>query len=777
MTSPEYLRRCRMKNKFFSKDLFIEGLRRNRTLSLVIMFIGMIASFLSVLSYHYQGNRTYYLDDMTYGYSSSSSMAIQSVKPITEAFYTLNPFIFVMMVIAPFMVITVLGFLNKRSSCDFYHSLSYSRQCMYLSFIASVICWQIMIILGASLVTVVGAYFIPEISVEEGTVIFSILSAIASTLLSTAASALAMTVTGTVFTNLLATLMILFAPRAFATFFKYALIESIPYVADDVTGVFFEFKYNTMFATIVSLFDSYTFKDSLSALPVVYTTAVAIFVCIVGLFMFVVRKSEDAQKASVNKYFQAVFRLIPALLISLAPIYLIFENWKDSKSAFANSFDEEFFVIVLYVIVTITYFLYELITTRKPKNMLKALPVFILVPVINIAMFFGLTIGYERIANECPEPETVVSINMGKRYSDVIWDQLSKIDIDDSRIIEVLCKDLGNTISITKENESQFYRRQGNAYHVTFNLGSKSISRYVIIERGDMEAITRYLAENSQLEEAVGEIDTMIAELAQSSTNESENYYYYFSDVNKEHSKECFDVFAEEYASLSLQDKLMLFGWDGDYQDDKYRYYVNDFDLFYVYFCDRGSTYGYMNIGITKALPKTVAKIMNVTNEINGNCIEEFIKQCQSALSDEDYFDVAYIDAAISVSAVGPVYSDGEFVGYTYKDSSFISLCGSDNSNISLPDEESVERIKELYEKKITSGAISPEDISSGKSYLRISYNYTLEDYSADEVDYGYYGTKYISDGAAFNNYYLVDDASEIISVLNKTTYNYIDFN
>lgn len=55
--------------------------------------------------------------------------------PGSYSFFEMNPYIMlVMYAFVPLMVMMLFGFMNKRRASDFYHSLPYSRLCIYISF-------------------------------------------------------------------------------------------------------------------------------------------------------------------------------------------------------------------------------------------------------------------------------------------------------------------------------------------------------------------------------------------------------------------------------------------------------------------------------------------------------------------------------------------------------------------------------------------------------------------------------------------------------------------
>ena len=66
------------------------------------------------------------------------------VSPVSSASYLL----IVIALITPILCLYAWFFLNKRSTSDFYHSLSYKRQNLFLSRFAAITAWQIIIMLS-----------------------------------------------------------------------------------------------------------------------------------------------------------------------------------------------------------------------------------------------------------------------------------------------------------------------------------------------------------------------------------------------------------------------------------------------------------------------------------------------------------------------------------------------------------------------------------------------------------------------------------------------------
>ena len=112
--------------------------------------------------------------------------------PGSYSFFEMNPYIMlVMYAFVPLMVMMLFGFMNKRRASDFYHSLSYSRLCIYISFLSAVIIWCIIIICSGSLVTVAVACVSDSFALDCKNIALTIVSAISGCVLTMAVTVLA----------------------------------------------------------------------------------------------------------------------------------------------------------------------------------------------------------------------------------------------------------------------------------------------------------------------------------------------------------------------------------------------------------------------------------------------------------------------------------------------------------------------------------------------------------------------------------------------------------
>ena len=95
------------------------------------------------------------------------------VSPVSSASYLL----IVIALITPVLCLYAWFFLNKRSTSDFYHSLSYKRQNLFLSRFAAITAWQIIIMLSTYVTGFICYHIFSKYFIVDYSTTFSIYTA------------------------------------------------------------------------------------------------------------------------------------------------------------------------------------------------------------------------------------------------------------------------------------------------------------------------------------------------------------------------------------------------------------------------------------------------------------------------------------------------------------------------------------------------------------------------------------------------------------------------
>ena len=121
-----------MKKKLFSRGLYVEGLRQLKIVGIIFLAVLLLVGVsIPVIQY---------IDYLSYVARMEELGEPVNFTPDVVDFEQMCPMIFVIALIAaPIFTFMLFSPFNKRSSSDFYHSLPYTRECMFTSFSAAIL--------------------------------------------------------------------------------------------------------------------------------------------------------------------------------------------------------------------------------------------------------------------------------------------------------------------------------------------------------------------------------------------------------------------------------------------------------------------------------------------------------------------------------------------------------------------------------------------------------------------------------------------------------------
>ena len=208
-----------MKKKNFDAGLYREGLRQLRVLGITMLAIFVLASVLVPLS------------------DAVSLSAYPEWSPSYTVHYSSylsqNPLILLSFpVAAPLLTLALFGFLNKRNACDLYHAIPQTRNALFFSFFAAIVTWLVILIAVPALVSEAVCLLFPKyLEIYPLSALQICTQALIASIGVAAAVLLAMSMTGTIFTNLVVALLIIFLPRVLIYVVSSSLDSALPYVA------------------------------------------------------------------------------------------------------------------------------------------------------------------------------------------------------------------------------------------------------------------------------------------------------------------------------------------------------------------------------------------------------------------------------------------------------------------------------------------------------------------------------------------------------------------
>ena len=274
------------------------------------------------------------------------------------------------------LIYAAFSYLTQRNACDFYYSLPSKARAIYLSNIAAVATWILGTVVGTVLIGWIG-YGLCGAWANFSYVLYLIAYFASGTLLVAACAAIAVCISGTKFSNLTLTALILFLPRFLLTLVGLSICEVARNVPQSALPFLLTPNCNVT-AMPFSLFTSGFGTESLEVITSIpaylYTLGLALVWFALGLWLYCRRRSETAGQSAPSRLMQHVYRCaLTVPLLSIIGFWAIMD--RQSLSGLLGSETDVVFVVV--VLSAILYFAYELITTKRFQNLLSTLPLFL----------------------------------------------------------------------------------------------------------------------------------------------------------------------------------------------------------------------------------------------------------------------------------------------------------------------------------------------------------------------------------------------------------------
>lgn len=641
-----------MKKKIFDYKLYLEGLRQLRVPGIVLLSISVLLSaIMPIIAWMNQNENPSY----------QMSVSMLDTTPVLLGYMYLAPLILTMI---------LFSFLNKRNGSDFYHSVPNKRLSIYLSFSAAIA----TITAGTIIITVL----LTSVLWANSGVIFNteyipylLLTYLASALLIQMIVQLAMSVTGTGMNNIIVSGLILFLPRMLGTVYSYTLMRSLSIININEFGIFGNSNYNIPVKFALTLFgisssagvqdsDMFTFAGG-----IIYTFVLALIYLLLGALLFKSRRSEVAGKSAPNRTLQHIFRCAITIPVSLIIPCTIAAS-KSSDFIFGEDFGTFATVTVVCLII---YFLYEIITTKKIENLVRAIPVLLVVVVFDVIFGFSMVSARNNVLNTQPEAKEIewVSFKNENTFENYSSNQTKsykalttyKIQYKDTELLNIVSDNLKNTISIIKSGNSLGSQRkedEGYIYTTIKLKNGKKIDRQILLDSQNLNTVRNIKSRNKDYEKAV-------SSLPDEKNIKSIEVY----GLSKDDSKKVWDVFKSEYSKLSLENALFV-SYDNANNVKSYSDLQSTISELNTPISINGS-YGVENyIGsfrLTALTPKAMqlaADLMNKDSDIIYNTIDKILRG-QTDNYSFSLRSVNYLDKtgnSIDINLSGGMYADSQ---------------------------------------------------------------------------------------------------------------------
>lgn len=489
-----------MKKQVFNFRLFLDGLKQLRTIGVLFtLAFSLIAVCIPVLSY-----------------ISSLDRANHTITSVN--FLEMHPLIILSFcVVAPLLTLFLFSFLNKRESSDFYHALPATRTCLFLSMTVSVITWLFISMALPTILSVICHLIFPQLfAVNLLSVFATFFNCFTGSLLVIASISIAMSVTGTVFSNILLSLLLIFLPRLLITLIvscvsnMFPLVNSLPFIPILDAG------YNVPAGFVLTFFtDSSATTNVLTQWESgLYTFIVAMVYFVLALFLFKKRNSESAGQSAPNHKLQALYRFLVGFAISCIPSFLLFSTLTDVH--YGTSAEDIAMLLIFYLVAVLAMFVFEYLCTRQFKGLLRRGLFTVLWMVIGNVVFIGSIFGlYTAVSSYSPHAEDIQSVKIvqlntdnGGSTPEYFSVQTAKIELTDPSVRSLIAKRLRYSLDLLDISQEKFYTEVQDAEFITVAIkdGLFTHRRRIPLFDGDTEIISKAV-------ESVPEFKTVFMDL------------------------------------------------------------------------------------------------------------------------------------------------------------------------------------------------------------------------------------------------------------------------
>lgn len=399
-------------------------------------------------------------------------------------------------VMAPLMMLYLFQFLNKRAASDFYHAIPNSRVSLFFSFFAAVMTWLAAAAVVSTLLSLAGFLLLgPAVAVNGFSLLILLFNSMAACLFVCGAVAVAMCVTGTLFTNVTVSLLIIFMPRLLLAVFCSTLQEMLPMISSLYFIPPLDSQYNVVTNLLFGAFNgnadlSFTFLGG-----GIYTLSIGALYTGLASWLFYRRKSETAGKAAPNRALQTLYRLLVSMLVCLFPCVFIASAILNREALDGESL---FTYAVFYLGAVLVYFLYELFTTRKWRNLLRAVPALGILLLMNAAFTGGIVAAYYSTLDIRPQAGDMEAVRFINRSdNDYFSIKTSTVKIRDPAMQEIVAQRLNYTLELAKDSPQAYYDAQNDlsmtAQQVAVYLPGRTLYRNLLFSSRDLNDIAGIL--------------------------------------------------------------------------------------------------------------------------------------------------------------------------------------------------------------------------------------------------------------------------------------------
>lgn len=592
-----------MKKHMFDVKLYREGLRQLQVPAIFFLIINALTGLLTTVGRvvdlaHYP--------------------TLDSMLPLSSGGLSLQPIIFsVFIVAAPVLTLRAFHFTTERKSSDFYHAIPQSRVCVFTSFFAAVASHLAIISFGSMLVSYVTTLCFPGyFNPNFGELMVFCFSMLVAGLYVATVTACAMAISGTGFSNLMAALLICFAPRGILMFFSALVAESTQLIS--IAHLPFPLNYQINLVTAV-IFGGMSgngaemIRSLHSFSSIFYTLGASLLMGALAAFLFHKRKSEAAESPAVSRTAGAIIRLTLSFIVAMFAVNILYMSHHRSLDSM-----ELFGVLVLLLIAAIVFFLYELLASRRMAALKEALPSLLVLPLLCLLALGGLHLAENRVRAFQPKAEEISHVrllnlngyNWNYETVDYFDDAVKRLRFDDPQLLTLISKCLKRGSS----GDSERYERLTRTMTVGVKTRGQERFRIIYLQAQEEEEILRLLSANAAYQ-------AIYTKLPSAETSGNYCTITNWNDMkplpSQNYQKDllgCYQIMRQEAEKLPLEE------WVDILRN------TEDLPRLTLHIRDRGTDM-HLRIPFTPRLPESYARYMSILEQASANQREIIIQR------------------------------------------------------------------------------------------------------------------------------------------------------
>lgn len=469
--------------KLLNRRLYVDMLRQLMLMGCILAAACILITLLPPLIYA-----------VTWSTTANVQISIAEVTPALWGFLYLG---------GAGLVYLAFSWLNRRNACDCYYSLPNTARATWLSTFAAVATWIVGIVTATITLAYLGyaaagislplAYF-PKLFAY-----FTI-----GTLQVAAVTTVAVSLTGTRFSNLVVTALLLFLPRFLLTMVGFGVLERSEMIPASELSFLLNPHYNIA-AVPLTLFYDLLYQGNLPDLigfgwSDLYSAVLMLLYAAAGLVLYERRRAETAGSSAPNRVLQHVYRsalTIPFLAVlgfAAASSYERFLYYVPNNFAMAAT---------LVLAAALCYFAYELMTSKRFKNLLTTLPLFLVLILAVPALLYGGTIWCTNAMQQktvSAEAMESVSIRTTDLYQVTTYERLllQEVKIQNEELFSLIETALNRTIAYAEAHQGAIYPSEdaqsggvsgGSKCQVTISTGSSTLTRAIYLTPVEIRTI------------------------------------------------------------------------------------------------------------------------------------------------------------------------------------------------------------------------------------------------------------------------------------------------